>query len=195
MIRFNNWHIDAEGEIIARQHDNLTRRLDVMGDIPDGWVWSLLTQAGTELNVITLEKEKGGLGITLTAQMLSRAGYWRIQLRGTQGELVRHTNVLTVYIPTSLSGDGRWPQLPSEFSQAEARLLALNANPPKPGAGGTWLCYDPDQGAYMATNIPLPAEGIGGITSQEIQTLQVLDRGEYDALASKDPQTLYLIRG
>lgn len=108
---------------------------------------------------------------------------------------MRHTNVLTVFIPPSLSGDGQWPELPSEFSQAEQRLLALNAHPPKPGAGGTWLCYDPGQGSYIVTDIPLPVKGSGGVTSGEIQTLRGLDRGEYGALASKDPQTLYLIRG
>ncbi len=35
----------------------------------------------------------------------------------------------------------------------------------------------------------------GFISSQQIRTIQVLDRGEYDALMEKDPQTLYLIRG
>lgn len=75
MIRFDNWHIEAEGEIIARQHDNLPRRLDIGGDISPGWSWTLLTQAGKELNLITLEECQAGLGITLTAQMLSRAGY------------------------------------------------------------------------------------------------------------------------
>lgn len=195
MIRFEDWGIMAEQEVIARQHDNLTRRLDIEGDIPNGWAWSLLTQAGTELNIITLEKTEKGLGINLTAQMLSRAGYWRIQLRGTQEDLVRHTNVLTVYIPPSLSGDGQWPQLPSEFSQAEERLRQLNANPPKPGPGGTWMCYDPELGEYVSTDIPLPGEGSGGITSQEVQTIRVLDRGEYEALERKDSSTLYLIRG
>ena len=195
MIRFDNWHIQAQREIIARQHDNLTRRLDIEGDLPPGWSWSLLTQAGKELNIISLEETEQGVGVPLTDQMLSRAGYWRIQLRGTQGELVRHTNMLTVYIPPSLSGDEQWPELPSEFSQAETRIMALNANPPKPGAGGTWLCYDPETGAYVGTDIPLPTEGSGGISSQEIQTIRVLDRGEYESLETKDPVTLYLIRG
>lgn len=195
MIRFKNWYITAEKEVIARQHDNLTRRLDIVGDIPTGWDWSLLTGIGEELNIITLEKTEEGLGITLTAQMLSRAGYWQLQLRGVQGELVRHTNVITVYIPPSLSGDGQWPELPSEFSQAEERLRQLNANPPKPGPGGTWMCYDPDLGEYVSTDIPLPTEGGSGIFSPELQTIRVLDRGEYEALEVKDPATLYLIRG
>lgn len=195
MIRFEDWSIEADGALIARQHDHLTRRLDVEGELPSGWTWSLLTQVGQDLNVIALEETEQGVGVTLTDQMLSRAGYWHVQLRGIQGEQVRHTNMLTVYIPPSLSGDEQWPELPSEFSQAEARIMALNANPPKPGAGGTWLCYDPAQGAYVTTDIPLPTEGGGGIFSQEIQTIRVLDRGEYEGLETKDPATLYLIRG
>lgn len=39
------------------------------------------------------------------------------------------------------------------------------------------------------------AGGTGNVSSQEIQIIKVLDRAEYDALAEKSPQTLYLIRG
>ena len=46
MIRFNNWTIQADGEIIARQFDNLTRTLTVAGDIPAGWDWDMLVQVG-----------------------------------------------------------------------------------------------------------------------------------------------------
>lgn len=127
MIRFDDWYITAEKEVIARQHDNLTRRLDIVGEIPTGWTWSLLTGAEEELNVITLEPTQNGLGVTLTAQMLSRAGYWQLQLRGIQSS-------------------------------------------------------------------PLPAQG-GGLYSPELQTIRVLDREKYDALETKDPATLYLIRG
>ena len=158
MIRFDNWNIQAEGEIMARQHDNLTCRLDIVGEIPDGWAWSFLTQSGTELNVITLEQTQEGLGVTLTDQMLSRAGYWRVQLRGSKGDLVQHTNMITVYIPPSLSGDGQWPELPSEFSQAEQRLQALNTHPPMVGENQNWLCYDPETGEYVDSGIALPSQ-------------------------------------
>ena len=37
--------------------------------------------------------------------------------------------------------------------------------------------------------------GSGNLYSSELRTLRVLDRAEYEALAVKDPGTLYLIRG
>lgn len=37
--------------------------------------------------------------------------------------------------------------------------------------------------------------GSGNVSSEQINTIVVLDRAEYDALAIKDAKTLYLIRG
>lgn len=37
--------------------------------------------------------------------------------------------------------------------------------------------------------------GGGNVSSAQINTIVVLDRAEYDALAVKDTKTLYLIRG
>ena len=195
MIIFENWSIRQVGELAARQFDNLVHTLSVSGDIPDGWEWHLLVRSGDDLNIITLNPDQQGLSVDLTEQMLSRDGYCQIQLRGIQGELVRHTNMLTVFIPASLSGNVQWPEVPSEFQQAEARIAALNSHPPKPGPNGKWQIYNPTLREYESSDIPLPAEGGGGIYSDEISTIKVLDRGAYEALEEKDPATLYLIRG
>ncbi len=37
--------------------------------------------------------------------------------------------------------------------------------------------------------------GIGGITSEQIDTIVVLDRSEYEALKERPSTTLYLLRG
>lgn len=127
MIQFYNWTISALcGEVIARQYDNLSRTLTVMGDLPAGWDWSMLVDYGDKpTNVIALSPVGGGIGATLTADMIPYAGYYRMQLRGTQGEAVRHTNIIRVYIPESLTGEGQWPDLPSEFGQIEERMQEL----------------------------------------------------------------------
>ena len=159
MITFNNWTITACGEIIARQYDNLSRSLTVLGEIPDGWMWSMLVESGGNLNIISLSPVEGGVGVTLTDDMLSLSGYYTMQLRGTQGEVVRHTNVIQTYIPASLSGDAQWPTVPSEFTQVEQNIIAINNNPPKPGPDGNWLIYNPDTGEYEESDIPLPGGG------------------------------------
>lgn len=159
MITFADWTITNCGPPIAMQYDNLSRSLTVAGDIPDGWNWSMLVQAKGSLNIISLGSVEGGIGVTLTDEMLSVSGYYSMQLRGTQGDMVRHTNVIQVYIPASLSGSAEWPTVPSEFTQVEETILAINNNPPKPGPNGFWMIYNPGIGDYEESDIPLPEGG------------------------------------
>lgn len=161
MLLFSDWTIKTDGDLIARQYDNLSRELLVMGTLPEGWAWELLIQAGGSVNVIALSPRKGGVGVTLTAEMLTKAGLYALQLRGGRGEEVRHTNVIQVVVPTSLVGDATWPELPSEFSQAEANIRALNAHPPYAGSNGYWMIWDLETGDYVESQLPLPEVSVG----------------------------------
>lgn len=156
MITFSDWTIASCGPPIARQYDNLSRELTVLGDLPDGWKWDMLVECGKQLNIITLAPIEGGVGVTLTEDMLSLSGVYFMQLRGTQGEAVRHTNLIQTFIPKSLSGDAQWPEVPSEFSQMEARMQELNDHPPYPGDNGYWMVWDLDTHDYTESAIPLP---------------------------------------
>lgn len=150
--------------VIGRQYDNMTRSITVTG-APDGWNWTLLVQASGKLDIIDLEPVEGGVGVTLTAQMLALSGYYAFQLRGTQGELVRHTNVLqSIMIPASLSGSATWPTVPSAVEQVLQQTAELNQHPPYPGDGGYWMTWDLDTHAYVESQFPLPpvAEGPQG---------------------------------
>lgn len=197
MIQFQDWTIRAEGQVLARQYDNLTRELRIEGDLPQGWDWDLLVQAEEMLDIIRLTPGENSLSVTLTAEMLALSGFYLLQLRGTQGEKVRHTNSIRVFVPESLSGDARWPELPTAFSQAEADIRALNAHPPIPGENGFWQLWDLETERYLPSELPLPAGGAGSgnVSSEQIKTIRVLSRGEYDALPDKSDDTLYLIVG
>lgn len=155
MITFNNWVISNSG-LIAYQFDNLSAYLEITGDIPTGWTWNLYLQSGANLNIVSLTETENGIGIELTAEMLALSGYYYIQLQGTQGDVVKHTNIIQVYIPRSLSGNVQWPTVPSEFTQVEQRIQTLNSNPPYPGDDGYWMIYDIDSGAYIQSSLPLP---------------------------------------
>ena len=163
-IFFHDWKIKTDYKDLARQYDHLTREILVQG-APDGWTWDLLVRTGDALDLITLSPMEGGLGVTLTAEMLALSGYYVLQLRGTQGELVRHTNMIQILVPESMSGDAQWPSIPSEFSQAEANIRALNEHPPKPGPNGFWMLWDPDTDTYQQSEIPIPS-GEGGMSYQ-----------------------------
>ena len=160
MIQFSNWQLSNPcGTPIARQYDNLSVSLIVVGDLPDGWEWAMLVECQGNLNIIPLSPVEGGVGATLTDDMLALSGYYTMQLRGTQGDVVRHTNQIQVFIPESLSGDAQWPEVPSEFTEIEQTIIAINNNPPKPGINGFWLIYNPDTGEYEESDIPLPGGG------------------------------------
>lgn len=163
MITFNNWVISNSG-LIAYQFDNLSAYLEITGDIPTGWTWNLYLQSGANLNIVSLAETESGIGVELTAEMLALSGNYYIQLQGTQGDVVKHTNIIQVYIPNSLSGNVQWPTVPSEFTQVEQRIQTLNSNPPYPGDDGYWMIYDIDSGAYIQSSLPLPpvAEGPPG---------------------------------
>lgn len=160
MIRFDNWNIQADGDILARQFDNLTRTLTVIGDIPAGWEWDVLVQVGNAMDIIPLAASEGALSAVLTAQQLSVGDtYYRMQLRGTQGDLVKHTNLISVYIAESLSGDEQWPTVPSEFTEMERRISekaaeveGYSTHPPTVGENGNW--WEWDGTAYVDTGKP-----------------------------------------
>ena len=43
MIYFDDWLLMMDaGPVIARQYDNLTGRLEILGAFPEGWEWTLL---------------------------------------------------------------------------------------------------------------------------------------------------------
>ena len=176
MIYFTDWRLDATGDILARQYDNQSRTLTISGALPEGWVWDLLVRAGDAMDIWALEVQEGGIGCTLTAEMLAVSGYYTVQLRGTQGEKVRHTNTIRVFIPESLSGDAHWPEIPTAFSDAVAQAegaadraedaaqaaedAAAHYPYPDPDTG-TWWVWDPEKSEYTDSGEPYSGGGGG----------------------------------
>lgn len=162
-IVFENWTISAPKDVIARQFDNASRALYVVGNLPDGYTWEMLISAQEKLNIIRLERMEGGIGAILTEDQLAigNAAY-TMQLRGKQGDVVRHTNKIFPFIPDSLSGSAEWPTIPSAFTDYENRLNDLNQHPPKPGSNGFWMVWNPSEQTYEESTIPLPSGGGGG---------------------------------
>lgn len=166
MIVFKGWTITARG-MLAQQYDNLTRRLDVEGDLPEGWSWSALVEVGDYFDILALEPTETGAGVTLTREQLAVPGYYVIQIRGNRGEEVRHTNKTRIYVADTLSGDAVWPEVPSEFSQIEQRVVTAGAaaeaaatraeaaavHAPTLSESDTWLVWDPERGEYVDTGV------------------------------------------
>lgn len=164
------------------QYDNLSCRLEVLGSLPEGWDWAMLVQAEEKLDIIPLTPVEGGVGADLTRDQLAVGdSCYLMQLRGTRGDVVRHTNIIQVFVPRSLSGDGQWPTVPTEFTQLEQRMLELNSHPPIPGQGGVWLLWDVEEDQYKESDLPLPdGAGMGAAVKGGLALVaQLLRKGVY----------------
>ncbi|MBQ3134696.1 MAG: collagen-like protein [Oscillospiraceae bacterium] len=172
MIQFKDWQIWADPRLTLQQNDHLSRELRVSGPLPEGWDWTMLVQADGQMDIWPLAPCQNGVSTLLTAQQLGPGGFYRMQLRGTQGETVRHSNVITLFVPRSLCGDKQWPVLPTEFSDAERRILTARdeaenfSNHPPILQNGTWWLWDGEN--YADSGAPSRGEaGIDGAPGQQ----------------------------
>ena len=175
ILLFSDWVLSKpQGGLLGYQYDNLTRELVVQGDLPEGWTWDVLVSASGKGDTWPLALGDGQASITLTDDNLSVRGEYYLQLRGTNGDQVRHTNVITAYNSRSLSGAGQWPTLPTEWIQAEKDIKELNAHPPVPGSNGYWLLWDLSSHSYQESDLPVPVGPAGPPNVLEIGTVETL---------------------
>lgn len=175
ILLFSDWVLSKpQGGLLGYQYDNLTRELVVQGDLPEGWTWDILVSASGNSDTWPLALGDGRASITLTDDNLSVRGEYYLQLRGTNGDQVRHTNVITAYNSRSLSGAGQWPTLPTEWIQAEKDIKELSAHPPVPGSNGYWLLWDLSSHSYQESDLPVPVGPAGPPNVLEIGTVETL---------------------
>ena len=175
ILLFSDWVLSkSQGGLLGYQYDNLTRELVVQGDLPEGWTWDILVSASGNSDIWPLALGDGQASITLTDDNLSVRGEYYLQLRGTNGDQVRHANVITAYNSRSLSGAGQWPTLPTEWIQAEKDIKELNAHPPVPGSNGYWLLWDLSSHSYQESDLPVPVGPAGPPNVLEIGTVETL---------------------
>lgn len=182
MIQFKDWRLEWDGSPVAMQFDNGSVRLEIVGEMPAGYDWELLMREPEGgMDILTLEKQSNGVGVLLKRENLPKWGTYALQLRGTlqaDGTTQRHSTVVEVLVPESLSGDTAWPEIPAAFRQLEVRLKELAAHPPKPGSEGYWLLWDAEEGVYHDSNLPV---GTGGPKGDKGDTGPKGDKGDTGA--------------
>ena len=170
---FNNWNIS--GCVKFRMLDNKTSSFDVEGDIPEGWSWQLLYSCNGNLNIVEMQHGENILSVIFTKEMLPTDGTYLFQLKATKDDLVKHTNIVKSYVNKSLSGDIKWPVIPTEFTQIEqavkgyaesakkSSIKAENAavHSPIVGENGNWFIWDFEKSEYVDSGKPA---SIGGGT-------------------------------
>ena len=192
MLYMENWTVCAPADYsLGFEGDHLANVFELTAQLPEGWDLKMDVEQEGEKNIIQLEREGNVFSAPLTEGMLTRDGTCFLQIRGTKGDMVRHSNIFLAMVHHSVNASQAFPSpLPSEFEQIERRISGLNQHPPMPGEG-VWLIWNGVTEQYEPSEIPFPSL----IVSPDILRLQVLDQAQYDALSAKDSRTLYLIRG
>lgn len=171
---FSNWNI--LGNIHLRQFDNKTSSFEVTGDIPEGWNWQLLFTCQDSINIVDMIQDGNRLYVLLTDDILSLNGAYYFQMKATQGELVKHTNIVKIYVSRSISGDATWPAIPTEFTDLEKAIKAYAesakqsadkaesavVHSPIIGSNGNWFVWDFYKEEYIDTGVS--ASGGGSVS-------------------------------
>ena len=161
MLYMQDWHICVPADFsLGFEGDNNAVTLEISTDLSDGWDLKVDVAKDGEKNIIQLNRRDNVYYALLTSSMLADDGVYEMQVRGTLGDQVRHSNIFLSHVHNSINAtDAFPPPLPSEFEQMEDRLTSINNNPPQPGENGYWLIWDPDDMEYKESDIPLPSEG------------------------------------
>lgn len=166
MLYMKDWEVCAPpGFSLGFEGDNGATVLEVSTDLTEEWDLKVDVEKDGEKNIIQLTRTGMVYSALLKAPMLADNGTYAMQVRGTLGDYVRHSNLFYATVFRSINAvDFFPPPLPSEFEQMEDRLTSINDNPPMPGENGYWMIWNPDKKEYEESDIPLPAGSSGGVS-------------------------------
>ena len=132
MLYLKDWRVcTPPGFSLGFEGDNLAVTLALDTDLPEGWDLKLDVEKEGKKNIIQLERSGQVYSVQLTSSMLASGGLYLLQVRGTLGEQIRHSNQFYAAVHHSINAvDAFPPSLPSEFEQMEDRLTDINNHPP-----------------------------------------------------------------
>ena len=190
ILQMLNWRIELSQSLyLGFKGDNNANTLTLTTDFTDEYDLKLDVELAEQKNIIQLAKTADKTySVLLTRDMLGTDGLYKAQIRGTMGDIIKHSNIFYLRIGDSINAEKSFPpSLPSEFEQTESRINELNNNPPKASDTGFWEIYNPETKQYVQSDIPLPEgkEGkaatvkVGSVTEGE--TASVTNSGTENA--------------
>ena len=192
---------------LGRQGEHLARRVR----FTEPAAWAAAYGAGTAQLLVcrpgeaepypaALEEEPDGAWTwTVTGTDTALPGRGRCQLVYLRDDTVVKSAVWDTAVLPSLGEAAT--EAPEPQQTWVDQVLAAGTDARDAGAEATDAAARAEASAALAESFARRAEeaatgtGSGNLYSSELRTLRVLDRAEYEALAVKDPGTLYLIRG
>ena len=139
-------------------------------------------------------------GIVEVPAWFTEQNSFDVTLFGKSGSQEVPTNVVSLRLEKS---NTLWEQdAPEPQPSWLAKVIDLNNHPPIPGDNGYWMLWDTDRGAYVESELPLPAGGGGTGGTSDHRALYNRDKadqhpmsavtGLVEALDGKQPTGDYL---
>lgn len=98
-------------------------------------------------------------GLVEVPEWFTEQDSFDVTLFGTNGGQEVPTNIVALQLEKS---NTLWEQdAPEPQPSWLAKIIDLNNHPPIPGDNGYWMLWDTDSGAYVESDLPLPAVSVG----------------------------------
>ena len=174
-ITLNETKITQDSKNLAFEKNSGVDEIVITVDTDETWSYKLDVKypdkynVGNDAlyNVIDLDRNGNICSVILTSKMLPFNGKYTMQLRGTSGDKVYHSDTFEAWVKYSIEPRSTYDPIPSEFYQIEAKLddkvneakqYAENAETastrmPKISPDKTWLIWDVGTGDYVDTGL------------------------------------------
>ena len=110
MLYMQDWHICVPADFsLGFEGDNNAVTLEISTDLPDGWDLKVDVAKDGEKNIIQLNRRDNVYYALLTSSMLADDGVYEMQVRGTLGDQVRHSNIFLSHVHNSINATDAFP--------------------------------------------------------------------------------------
>lgn len=89
--------------LLGFEGDNNAVTLEISTDLPEGWDLKVDVAKESEKNIIQLNRRDNVYYALLTSSMLADDGVYEMQVRGTLGDQVRHSNIFLSHVHNSIN--------------------------------------------------------------------------------------------
>ena len=173
-ITLNETKITQDSKNLAFEKNSGVDEIVITVDTDETWSYKLdvkypdkSAENDALYNIIDLDRNGNICSVILTSKMLPFNGKYTMQLRGTSGDKVYHSDTFEAWVKYSIEPRSTYDPIPSEFYQIEAKLddkvneakqYAENAETastrmPKISSDKTWLIWDVGTGDYVDTGL------------------------------------------
>lgn len=177
-IKLIGTKVTQDTQTFAFQKNNLVDNITVEVDTEESWQYKLdiqYTSKGdsgeTLYNIINLTRSGNLCMALLTATMLPFDGRYIMQLRGTNGTQIYHSEIFEGWVERSLDPSSTYDPVPSEFYQVEGDIDELNTHPPYPHISGFWMVWNLKTHEYELSDIPVPT--VSGVDKTYVHTQNI----------------------